>query len=380
MPVLQPLLPRAAALAPYLDRIDERRIYANWGPLNTELEQRLAERLSLPGGGICTAASGTAAVTGAILGIAGRPTHPRNVALLPAFTFIATALAAEQCGYRVRIVDVDPDTWMLDHRALAARTDLDSVGLVIPVAPFGVRVPTDRWLAFYEETGIPVVIDAAAAVDQVARNPEMAGPLPLAVSLHATKVLSSGEGGAIISSNPALIERCAQALNCGLTNDRLCDRPSINGKLSEYHAAVGLADLDQFDYKLANLNRLADVYRSALAAHGLDSRLISCPEISAAYVLFACESPDEAVAVERALLSAKIDYRRWYGGGLQSHPYLRTQERVDTPGTDRLSKTLIGLPVAPDLAPSVVGRIAAVLAGTISASHRPKSRSVAAQD
>src|SRR5579862_9688398 len=94
VPVLRPLLPSADDLLPYLRRIDETRIYTNWGPLTVELESRLCDRFGVPEPGVVSAASGTHALVGAILATAGRATPERPVALIPALTFVATAVAA----------------------------------------------------------------------------------------------------------------------------------------------------------------------------------------------------------------------------------------------------------------------------------------------
>ena len=171
IPVLRPRLPSAEQLLPYLRRIDATRIYTSWGPLALELEERLCRRFSLPVGGVVSASSGTSALTAAILTAAGRAAGQRGLAIVPALTFVATAAAAEACGYTVRIVDVDPETWQLDPERMAARTDLDEVGIVIPVAPFGRPVPQTAWLEFRERTGIPVVIDGAATFETAADRP-----------------------------------------------------------------------------------------------------------------------------------------------------------------------------------------------------------------
>ena len=98
VPVLHPRLPEARALLPYLERIDRSRRYTNWGPLTLELESRLARRWRLPESGVVSAASGTAALVGAILAAAGRATPGRSVAMVPALTFVATAVAVQQIG------------------------------------------------------------------------------------------------------------------------------------------------------------------------------------------------------------------------------------------------------------------------------------------
>ena len=141
IPVLRPQLPGAERLLPYLRRIDSARIYSNWGPLAGELERRLAERLGVPADGFSSASSGTAALVGAILASAGRATPERPLALIPAFTFIATAAAVELCGYDPYLLDVDANSWMLDPDRVAAHPNLDHVGLVVPVALFGRPVP-----------------------------------------------------------------------------------------------------------------------------------------------------------------------------------------------------------------------------------------------
>src|SRR5438445_9304826 len=111
---MRPLLPSAERLRPYLERIDASRIYSNFGPLVLELESRLAQRLSLPAGGVTSAANGTAALSAAILATAGRATVARPLALMPSFTFVATAVAAEQCGFRPYLLDIDPENLLLD--------------------------------------------------------------------------------------------------------------------------------------------------------------------------------------------------------------------------------------------------------------------------
>ena len=245
IPVLRPRLPSAEQLLPYLRRIDATRVYTSWGPLALELEERLCRRFSLPLGGVVSAGSGTSALTAAILTVAGRATGGRRLAIVPALTFVATAAAAESCGYTLRIADVDPATWQLDPERVAARADLAEVAIVIPVAPFGRPVQQDPWLEFRERTSIPVVIDGAATFEAAAdQREQVLGELPVAMSFHATKAFATGEGGCVASTETGVVEQIGQALNFGFFGSRDSATPSLNGKLSEYHAAVGLAELE----------------------------------------------------------------------------------------------------------------------------------------
>ena len=362
IPVLRPRLPSAERLLPYIRRIDATRIYTSWGPLAVELEERLSSRFSVPQGGVVSAGSGTSALTAAILTAAGRATGARRFATVPAFTFVATAAAAESCGYALRLADVDPQTWQLDPGQLAAQTDLGEVGVVIPVAPFGRPVPQSPWLDFVERTGIPVVIDGAAVFEACSARPEgILGELPVAMSFHATKAFATGEGGCVAATDTAAIERMGQVLNFGFAGTRDSATPSLNGKLSEYHAAVGLAELDEWSEKEAAATRVLELYRETFAALGLADRLVCAPEVASIYVLFRARSRSEADNVAARLAENGVSYRLWYGEGLQASTYYASCASDPLPVTEELAPRVLGLPFATDLDARAVERVAAAV-------------------
>jgi dTDP-4-amino-4,6-dideoxygalactose transaminase len=199
-PVFRPRLPEAERLLPYLRRIDQSRVYSNFGPLALELSQRLGARFGLPAERVITAASGTAALTGAILGAVGRAERVRPIALIPSFTFVATAAAVQACGYEIRFADIDENSFLLEPAQALAHPALDRVGLVIPVGAFGRAVPQSGWRRFRDDTGIGVVIDGAACFESVSAAPgSLLGEIPVALSFHATKSFGSGEGGCVIT-------------------------------------------------------------------------------------------------------------------------------------------------------------------------------------
>src|SRR5215471_7633478 len=183
VPVMRPLLPRARDVLPYLHTIDATRSYSNHGPLAAELRRRLAGLFRLPANAVACTASGTAAIAAAILATVGRARSERPFALIPAFTFVATAAAVEQCGYRPYLADIDANTWMLDPDCLAVHPLLGRIALVVPVGPFGRPVPQRPWQEFARKTGVPVVIDGAASFEASMATPDEAiGQLPVALS------------------------------------------------------------------------------------------------------------------------------------------------------------------------------------------------------
>jgi dTDP-4-amino-4,6-dideoxygalactose transaminase len=341
-------------------------VYTNYGPLATTLGSGLAERLSLPQGGIACASSGTTALVGALLAAAGPAAEERPLALVPAFTFVATAAAAELAGYRSWITDVDPETWMLDPERLLQHPALDRVGVVVPVAPFGRPVPQAPWLEFRRRTGIAVVIDGAASFDRIARDPERyLNDVPVALSFHATKVFATGEGGCVVTTDSDITHRVTRALNFGFYGTRVAESAGLNGKMSEYHAAVGLAELDGWQVKQAALRDVIEAYRHGMERVGLSAFLIAAPEIGLSYVLFRGRSAEEAGQVQTRLDHQGIDTRLWYGLGLHRQTYFADRPRDPLPVTDEIAPCLVGLPLAPDLSEPQIERVTAVLGAAL---------------
>jgi dTDP-4-amino-4,6-dideoxygalactose transaminase len=364
--VLRPMLPTADRILPYLMRIDATRIYSNFGPLSRELEGRLAHMFGADKSTVTCASSGTSALISAILAKVGQSRPARPLAMIPGLTFPATAAAAERCGYEPYLVDVNPKSWLLDPLTLANHRRLHEVGVVIPVAAFGRPVPQEPWLRFMRETGIPVVIDGAASFQFLSARPDAYfGPVPVAISFHGTKSFGVGEGGCVVWSDPESDRRLCEALNFGFYNSRLSVSPSSNGKMSEYHAAVGLAELDDWPVKLKKFMHVVSLYEKTAYRDGMFANLILYPVTDFIYPLLSCANEAESLHVQDALARQRIGFRLWYGAGMLAHPYYRTSPHDDLDVCSALGKRLIGLPMAPDLTSQQVENICGTIAETL---------------
>lgn len=368
LPVYRPLLPPAEALLPWLRQIDAARFYTNRGPLVWQLEQRLAALLGQEGHAVRTAASGTLALELAILAHAGRADPARPIALMPGFTFAATAQAAERCGYRPVFVDVAAEDWMLVPAALARHPLRAQAGLVVAVAPYGMLPDTAALATLQAEAGVPVVVDAAAGFEPLLDAPGRLTPaLPLALSLHATKGFSTGEGGAVLWPCRAGQARVVQIANFGFRNAREAETVGLNGKLSEYHAAVGLAMLDGLAARRQTHAAVASAYNAQAALRRLPGRLHLPPRISPAYALFEAVDAATCTRAEAMLHDRGIETRRWYGRGVHRQPYFGGQNPAGPgaaalPVTADLCDRLLGLPMAPDLDIAEIARVLDTLA------------------
>jgi dTDP-4-amino-4,6-dideoxygalactose transaminase len=349
-----------------LRRIDDSRIYSNWGPLATELERRLAAHFGLNDGSVVSASSGTSALVGAILASAGRAKPARPLAVVPALTFVATAIAVEQCGYQPYIVDVDVGTWQLDITRVEHHRLRDQIGLVVAAAPFGRPVPQEMCSTFQRRTGIPVVIDGGASFEAMSTNPACyIGEIATALSFHATKSFATGEGGCIVTTNTRLATLATQALNFGFHGTRESVIPSTNGKMSEYHAAVGLAELDGWDEKRRRLDDVAIRYRRRMQSAVFADRLACAPDLASCYVLFRAIDAYEARRVQRIFSHSGIDFRLWYGTGVIGQPHFNNAAHDMLQVTECLAPHLVGLPVATDLTDTDIDRVVSSLQAAV---------------
>ena len=376
LPVCRPLLPSADAVAAYLRQIDAARHYTNRGPLTRLLEQRLAQTLGLPAHGLRSASNGTSAIEIAILAAAGPAKPDRPFALVPSYTFAATALAAERLGYTPIFADVRPDTWALDLDLAASHPRLDQIGLILPVAPYGRSPDLAGAEALAARTGIPMVLDAAACFEQLLDRANLNGPnlngpglisatVPMTVSFHATKTFSTGEGGAVIWDNAAGQDRVVRAANFGFNYSRRSETAGTNAKLSEFHAAVGLAMLDSFPQRRNDYARTVAAWRKVSAA--LPGRMHTAPDLASVYILWQTPDAGSLIAAQDALTAADIDTRRWYEAGLHVQPHFAAPEQTSLPVTEDLGARLLGLPMAHDLPPHEMARCVQIILSALKA-------------
>lgn len=354
LPVMRPQLPSAEELLPYLRRIDEARYYSNHGQLLRELENELATHFGVAQTQISVVANGTVALSAALLA-AGAVSGKK--CLVPSWTFVASASAIWAANLQPHFIDVSPDTWMPDPEVLRRRTDLHEVGAVMVVSPFGSPVDRRVWDDFTEETGIPVIIDGAAAFDTVKNVTEARpGKTPIMISLHATKVLGIGEGGVVLCTDEPTMRRLRQICNFGVWGSREGQILGYNGKLSEYHAAVGLAALSDWPRRREFIARLTDDYArrlNELACVSLIPRYgdgwVSC------YANVALSTDADAV-IER-LFELGIGTRRWWQRGVHQQRAYEEFSRDALPVTEDLGRRVFGLPFFHDMTPAQLDRV-----------------------
>ncbi|PLR90844.1 DegT/DnrJ/EryC1/StrS family aminotransferase [Bacillus sp. T33-2] len=272
IPFLKPNVVTIDAYEKYISQIDESRIYSNFGPLNTQFEQRIKKEFFGESGSLTTINNAT---MGLILSINEFKNKAGKYAIMPSFTFSATPLAAIWSGLIPYFVDIDENSWTMDREKLqeALQQLGEQVAVVIPYATFGTCID----ITFYnelQEQGIPVVIDAAPSFGSMHNNNQFGHGFngAMVFSFHATKPFGIGEGGLVYSKNKDAIQNIRAASNFGYMGSRESINLGINAKLSEYHAAIGLATLDVFPEKLNERQGIYQLYLNQIEHFELESK------------------------------------------------------------------------------------------------------------
>jgi len=340
-PLMKPRLPDAETLLPYIRQIDLNAHYTNFGPLNNRLLARLtAFQHSLFGRQVFGVTTSSATLALELLLTDLRLPEGSRI-LLPSLTFVASASAILRCGHVPVVADVDPESWMMTPQSLPSTLQCDGIAAVMPVSVFGMPQSTKEWAGWRDRTGIPVIVDAAGAFGAQATDVD----IPVVISLHATKCLSSGEGGLIFTENSQQANRLIQMTNFGIGST-----PGLGGtnaKLSEYHAAVGLADLDAWPENSHLRKQLHAQYQTKLCrVCGGDVEFQQdCGLQAPTMMVVRFKDQERRDFAEQACSQQGIQTRRWYQPLIQEHPALTSvQAPYQTPIANDLAKRLLGIP------------------------------------
>jgi dTDP-4-amino-4,6-dideoxygalactose transaminase len=364
VPFLEPSLPPLDEVLEDLMRIYEAKVFSNSGPFERRLAERLAAYLGV--GHCLPVANATLGLMIAMKAMA-RPV-PQGLAVMPAFTFAATALAAEWAQLVPAFCDVDGASWQaVPDRDLLAR-HRDRISLIVICNTFGAPADIDGWKKLALELGVPLLVDSAPSLG--ARYPDgrmqgAAGAVEV-FSMHATKPFAIGEGGAIVTDDAALAERMRRMRSFSFDEHRVCGDVGLNAKLSELHAAIGCRVLDRYAAIIEHRRRRAGEYIARLSPLGFTFQKYG--ELSA-YQFVPAQVPYgvDASALRQRLSSAGVETRDYFAPSLHRHPhFVRCPRLGSLRVSDRLAGTLISLPMSNHLNTEDVDRVCDAITTAIS--------------
>lgn len=361
--VTQPHLPPLAELLPYLERIWANRVLTNGGPFHAELEARLCEYLGVEHLSLFT--NGTIALVTALqaLRITG------EVITTP-FSFVATAHALTWNGIRPVFVDIDPETFNLDPTRIEAAITPQTTA-ILPVHVYGRPCDVDAIERIADLYNLRVLYDAAHAFGvrchcgSVLRHGDLS-----VLSFHATKVYNTFEGGAIVCRDARMKQRIDYLKNFGFADEVTVVAPGINGKMSEFNAALGLVQLDHLARALERRSEIDQTYRASLA--NVPGISLPMPVVAEAYnfayfpVLVGDDHPLGRDGLYERLRAHNIFARRYFYPLISDFPMYRglpSAAPSNLPNARRVAEQVLCLPIYPGLSDPELGKVIDVIRG-----------------
>lgn len=257
--VTRPVLPPLGDYVALLESVWESHALTNMGPMHQVLERAIAERIGM--GEVALWNNGTAALMGAVSAL-----DLRGKVVVTPFTFPATVHAIALLGLEPVFADIDDETLTLDPARIAEVLD-DEVTGIMGTHVYGRLCDTAGIADLAAGSGLKVIYDAAHSFSRNGAifpdDPTVLGDVTI-LSFHATKLFHSVEGGATIAVDQDVDRRLRLLRNFGFASESQVELVGMNGKMSELHAAMGMAMLGMIEGEIAQRDGVAAAYVSGL--------------------------------------------------------------------------------------------------------------------
>jgi dTDP-4-amino-4,6-dideoxygalactose transaminase len=347
--VTQPYLPPLEEFIPYLEKIWESKILTNKGPFHQQLEEALCDYLGVEH--LALFANGTLALVTALQAL-----RINGEVITTPFSFVATAHSLLWNGIKPVFVDIDPQTLNLDPSKIEAAITPQTTA-ILPVHCYGNPCNIAAIESIADNYNLKVIYDAAHAfgVQDDDGSVLKHGDLSI-LSFHATKVFNTFEGGAIVCPNAKTKQQIDNLKNFGFVNETTVVAAGINGKMSEFGAALGLLQLQHIDSAIARRRDIDSAYRELLK----DIPGIRCVQTSGqrkpnyAYfpILVDPQYPLRRDELYDKLIEQNIYGRRYFYPLISEFPMYRglpSAQHSNLPVAHEIAQRVICLPIYPDL-------------------------------
>lgn len=340
----EPILVTKAFLPPleeyqsYLAGIWDRVWLTNHGPLVLELEEKLRNRTGVSNFFFLN--NGTIA-----LQIAIKALDLKGQIITTPFSYVATtsSIVWEHCT--PVFVDIEPDTLTIDASKIEAAITPETSG-IIATHVYGNPCDVEAIEDIAKRNGLSVIYDAAHAFDvNYKGKPLLQYGDVSTLSFHATKLFHTTEGGAVVSMNDELAHKLAYMRNFGHNGPEQFWGLGINGKNSEFHAAMGLSILPYVNDIIAYRKQVFDWYDRGLqpvSDQFFRPALREGVEYNYAYYPIVLASEEKLLKVKDALVAEQIHPRRYFYPSLNKLPYVSPQTM---PVTEDIASRVLCLPM-----------------------------------
>ncbi|WNB16856.1 DegT/DnrJ/EryC1/StrS family aminotransferase [Marivirga arenosa] len=355
IPVTKPYLPSSERYKELIDGVFQRQWLTNSGPLVNELELKLKGSLALKH--LLLVSNGTIA-----LQIAIKALELTGEIITTPFSYVATTSSIVWENCTPVYVDIDEHSLNIDPTKIEAVIS-DKTTAILATHCFGNACDIETIDEIARKHKLKVIYDAAHCYGTKYNGKSIFefGDISTC-SLHATKIMHSVEGGLLVTKDPNLLKIMAHMRNFGHDGPEKFNGVGINGKNSEFHAAMGLAVLESIGGILMKRKEQSEYYKHVLDGMNVKYPVIN-PKCDYNYSYFPVIFSSEEVCLrsKQELENKNIYPRRYFYPSLDALSYVK---KGDTKFSNDISKRILCLPLYHELTKEEQFMIARILKRT----------------
>lgn len=340
IPVTKSYLPPIAEYIHYLNQIWDSHHLTNHGPLVYELEEKLKNFLGVKH--LFFVSNGTIA-----LQIAIKALDLHGEVITTPFSYVATTSSLVWEGCQPVFVDIDPKTLCIDPDLIEAAITPKTTA-ILTTHVYGIPSDVEKIRSIAEKHNLRVIYDAAHTfgVRYLGNSLSSYGDIST-LSFHATKLFHTVEGGAITTESDDLAHRISYMRNFGHNGQEAFWGVGVNGKNSEFHAAMGLCNLTHIDEIVSARQQVSGWYDECIKSTNLiQPAKPDSTEYNFAYYPVIFPSEDFLIRAKDLLNQNQIYPRRYFYPCLNELPYVNY---VPVPVAESISARVLCLPLYPEL-------------------------------
>ena len=353
--VTKSFLPDLKEYVKYLEKIWDTHHLTNDGPFVKELEYKLGEFLEVENFIFVT--NGTIALQLAIkaLGLNG------NVLTTP-FSYCATTNSLIWEGCNPVFVDIDPISLTVNSEQIKSLSEKNSISGILTTHVYGNCGDLENQELMAKEMGIPLIYDGAHAFGVKYKGKSIFNYGSVSTcSFHATKVFHTIEGGAVMTNDHKLAEKIRGIRSFGHRNDDYFDI-GINGKNSEFHAAMGLVNFDHFPNIKKHREISSSLYDSLLKDPIIKYDYNSELERNFSYYPIIFSSEKQLLHVTEKLNNNQIYPRRYFYPSLNNLPTVSGNVCLNS---EDISKRILCLPLSSDISEADIVKVSSIIMSSL---------------
>ena len=318
-------------ISKYLSYTNHYSQYSNFGYCETLLRNKFSKLLSIPLERLCLGSSATALLRISCQAILDKFSGDINNIYFPVFSFLSTFSISALLEREINWFDIDKETFLP-----IINKEIKNNDLIFLNVPFGESSKIDTFFEYARNHDATFIVDAAACLPGLIYNKKDLKKIPANViivfSLHATKLISSGEGGLCIFGKD-IPNNIKQLTNFGIDKNRTQKwEKSFNAKMSEYNAAAGLSSLDNFEKNAFKIIQAKEKIKRISTKYNIEVyNDINFPSLIINFCF------DDSNEVSKKLIKKNYEFRR--GGSLSKYV-----SKLNHKNSIFLYKKILGVP------------------------------------